>query len=277
MLGRQYRVEGFGTGCIPNPVDDRDVCFSLDELCYDDSELPEAGGFDPDDLAEHLIQGGTPLCVLFAIAHAVQFVELLAGLPYRPISKLGPHWYVRKLRGREKHVEGGHIRDGMRVMQKRGAEDESAWPFSENPLRIIKRPDNIACELSAHKRAGGTYKHIKTLDMEERIAMMKAILAAHGKTKRPIIFGAGIGSSFARAWKAGHEAAPFVESEEAIRGYHAMVVIAYRVINSVLHFLVLNSWSGRKCIWVPAWSFQAYDVFDLTVYDGWTELRKALS
>lgn len=276
---KQYEVDGCGTGLILDPPDNRDVAFELDQVCSSVDSIPDEEGFENSDLTEHRIQYSTPTCVGFAWAHSVDLVESLANVPHSPPSVLGPHWWAREFggTGNGNKVGGCRPRLFQMAVQKVGACDEEKWPFSEDDDRIIAKPDTVDVVMDRHKRSGGKYYFIVSTGVQ-RIVEIKATLSAPGKQKRPIQLAAAIGSSFVKAFRNGDEVAPFLQSGEAVAGYHMMCIDRYRMMQSgEIQLRIINSWPYQPYMWVPEESFHDDKTYTYIIYNGWKWLKRHLT
>ena len=73
----------------------------------------------------------------------------------RDISRLFIYYYERLLEGTVNYDAGAYIRDGIKVVNKKGAPLESLWPYNIN--RFATKP-STAAYADALKRTAGTYE-----------------------------------------------------------------------------------------------------------------------
>jgi C1A family cysteine protease len=91
-------------------------------------------------------QGSLGSCTANAIVSGLREYELLKeeAVPFMPLSRLYLYWHERKLEGHVDEDSGAYIRDGMKVLQKRGVCPETDYPY--RPSQFTDTPTAQAVE-----------------------------------------------------------------------------------------------------------------------------------
>lgn len=128
LLGRR------GTGCLPDPKDERD--FLLPALIGAAPIPSSAGARHPSTVPRY--QNGTESCTGFALAIMLREALLAHGVECDELSALFPYSLGRAEWGGERVDRGSFLRTTCRATQRYGCATEAAWPFSR--LRVNRQP-----------------------------------------------------------------------------------------------------------------------------------------
>jgi C1A family cysteine protease len=142
------------------------------------------------------------------------------------VSRLFIYYEERVVIGTVGIDSGAYIRDGIKVLNKKGAPLESLWPYNIN--RFATKP-NVAAYKDAARRKAGTYE--KCLNF----AAVKNALAR----SFPVVIGFDVYSSFYNIGSNGMMTYPNV-SRESLEGGHAVTLVGYN--DNTNRFIARNSW-----------------------------------
>jgi C1A family cysteine protease len=149
-------------------------------------------------------------------------------------SRLFVYYYERLMEGTVSYDAGAMIRDGIKVINKRGVCPESLWPY--NISRFAEQPP-IQCSIEALKERAVKYQRIT-----QDLTFMKSRLASG----LPFVFGVDVFQSFMAATDG---VIPMPAQGEALEGGHALLCVGYD--DAEQRFLFRNSWG-------TSWGKQGY-------------------
>lgn len=168
-------------------------------------------------------------CTANAIAAALEFDEIRQGTkrPHTP-SRLFIYYNERAMEGTVGKDEGATIRDGIKVISKKGDCPEELWPYYRRNLNV--RPPR-ECYLRARH-----YKAVEYQRMGHGLEELKSCLGSG----YPFVLGFKVFASFQKeaVKKTGHLGMP--KRREKFVGQHAVLAVGYE--NSRGWFLLRNSW-----------------------------------
>lgn len=179
-------------------------------------------------------QGQLGSCTGNAIAGLIECLDRKAGKVI-DVSRLFIYYEERALEGTITQDSGAYIRDGIKVVNKKGAPLESIWPYNVN--RFAVRP-NAAAYADGLKRTAGTYEKV------QNFAGVKNALARGF----PVVIGFDVYDSFYNIGSNGIMTYPNVNTEQLLGG-HAVALVGYDDNKNA--FIARNSW-GRS------WGLQGY-------------------
>lgn len=175
-------------------------------------------------------QGNLGSCTGNAIAGAI---ELLSKRNRKAVdvSRLFIYYEERLLEGTVNQDSGAYIRDGLKVVNKKGAPLESLWPYNINKFAI--RP-STAAYTDALRRKVTSY---------QRCADFNAVKSALS-SYNPVVIGFDVYESFESntVARTGMMPYPNVNSEQYLGG-HAVCLVGYN--NNTQRFIARNSWGTR--------------------------------
>lgn len=181
-------------------------------------------------------QGQLGSCTANAISAAIVFAERVeAGTDATPRTtpaRLGIYYYERALEGTIDSDSGAEIRDGLKVVAKRGYVDELLWPYDISTFTREVRPI----------QPGSAEHVIRYHRVAQNLAHMHSCLAQGF----PFVFGISVYSSF---MDAGNGVIPMPSASEQLEGGHAILCVGYDV--QAQRFSFRNSWG-------PEWGQQGY-------------------
>jgi hypothetical protein len=252
----------WGTGCEPDPVDERDRDYALGV-----EHLPV--GVPPSATCEHLFgvpfdQNGHNSCITQGIAKAMYAAHLRAGHADPP--NLCRFLLWAQLRGEAMLQDnvGSYIRKGFKKLNAEGFCKEEYWPHDTDTgpeARFRKKPSRNARRMAHDQREAGqltVYRRIYETGAD-RIERVKGCIA----NDQLVVFGTSVDRDFVQ----NHFDAmsPLDPPRSDIAGGHCMDVVAYDADT----FLIGNSYSTR-------WGrggfcyFTADYLTDLVTRDLWT-------
>jgi C1A family cysteine protease len=256
-------------GCLPNPIDLRDL--DIDVLGLSAIDLPDKVSLAP-YVGEVFNQGNTNSCVANAVAAAIGILERKAGLDYKPVSRLFAYYNSRRYHNGHKSDSGTYIRTCLKMMTKLGIPDEEYWDFSTSFFKVNRRPPWNSYMMS-HPRKDGMY--VKIYDVgDKRVPAIKAALAA----SLPVVFGTDVSRAYLKSDGPTEQPRPTIDEE--IVGGHAQVIVGYdSTPEDGLLFEVLNSWGSdwrnNGYIWMKEDYITWDSTRDLQIVKGWSSLVKA--
>jgi C1A family cysteine protease len=223
------------------------------------SELPKKV-----DLRQHMPpivdQGTLGSCTANAIASGLrEYLLIHAHEEWTPLSRLYLYWHERELEGRVEEDSGAYIRDGMKVLQKRGVCPERDFPYV---ITHFKDQPSPMAESDA-----GRY----TIIDYHRIPDLYAVKAALAEGL-PVVIGIAVYESFESPEVAQTGKVPVPKkTRERILGGHALLAVGYqdRGITSGT-VIVRNSWGtqwgDKGYCYIPYSMFRDPDC----IMDMWT-------
>lgn len=170
-------------------------------------------------------QGNLGSCTGNAVAGIVEYLNRKAGRP-TDVSRLFIYYEERVLEGTVTIDAGAYIRDGIKVLNKKGAPLESIWPYNIN--KFSTRPNTLAYS-DALRRKAGTYEKVLNF------AGVKNALARGF----PVVIGFDVYESFYNIGTNGIMPYPNVNTEQLLGG-HAVAIVGYN--DNTSRFIVRNSW-----------------------------------
>ena len=189
------------------------------------------------------------------VAHAVGALFQMAGEGNPQPSRLKLYWDARAAIDCTREDSGSHIRDAVKALAKRGAAEESLWPYQ--PKLFATRPPAAAVRNAARHRIT-SYRRLKPDQYRAALAIGQAF--AIGFTVYESFEGDGV---------ARNGIVPMPGPKERALGGHAVAVIGYRTRRGVLEYEVRNSWGAdwgdRGHCWMPAAYLENLDLAD----DAW--------
>lgn len=201
-------------------------------------------------------QGNLGSCTANAIASGLrEYWEIESG-KLIPLSRLWLYWEERFLEGTVNEDAGAYIRDGMKVLQKKGCAPEAEWPyditkFAQQPPALT---DTTQFRISEYHRV-------------TNLALLKTALAEG----YPVVIGIQVFESFESDEVAQTGIVPLPAPSEQLLGGHAVLAAGYK---DDLHqkgqgmLICRNSWG-------PGWGdkgyfYLPYSYFSKYVSDMWT-------
>jgi C1A family cysteine protease len=164
------------------------------------------------------------------IAAAFEFDRRQKKLPDFMPSRLFIYWNERDIEGTTAHDAGANIRDGIKVLARHGACDETKWPYKIS--QFAKKPPN-GCYKNAFKYTQLNYYYLENADLDE----LKNCLAAG----YPFLLGFGVCASFFKGDRNGMVPMPV---HEPIVGGHAVIAAGYS--DKSKRFIVRSSWGPSR-------------------------------
>lgn len=246
----------FIKGWLPDLPDQRD--YEFDGVCALNA-LPPSVDLRPNDNPVYN-QGSLGSCTGNAIGGMFQFVNKKdAGIDFVP-SRLFIYYGERAIEGSIKRDAGAYIRDGMKVIAKKGVCTEVTWPY--DITKFTNKPSTEAFKEALNHQAI-TYQRIR-----DALPNMKQCLA----DGYPFVFGFTVYESF-HSWsdvgKTGVMTMP--AKTEKVLGGHAVMAVGYDDEKQVV--IVRNSWGtgwgDKGYFYMPYAYIQNRNLTD----DFWT-LRK---
>lgn len=172
-------------------------------------------------------QGNLGSCTGNAIAGIIEYLCRKAKRS-TDVSRLFIYYEERVLEGTVNYDNGAYIRDGIKVVNKKGVPLESLWPYNVN--RFAARPSQQAY-VNANTRKAVGY---------QRCANFAAVKAALAQGY-PVVIGFDVYESFETAAVAatGQMPYPNVNTEQLLGG-HAVALVGYN--DATGKFIARNSW-----------------------------------
>ena len=175
-------------------------------------------------------QGAIGSCTGNAIAGIVEYLSRRARKT-TDVSRLFIYYEERVLEGTVNEDAGAYIRDGIKVVNKKGAPLESLWPYIEN--KVLVKPVQLAYTNALTRRA---LNYQRCLNFN---AVRSAIAAGY-----PVVIGFTVYDSFEQGtwWLPnGTGLMPYPNTNiESILGGHAVCLVGYN--DNTRTFIARNSW-----------------------------------
>lgn len=172
-------------------------------------------------------QGNLGSCTSNAIAGAIELVNR-KNRKMLDVSRLFIYYEERVLEGSINSDAGAYIRDGLKVVNKKGAPLESMWLYVESQFAV--QPSSAAYT-DALKRKVTAYQRCADFNA------VKAALAAGN----PVVVGFDVYSSFESAYTANTGIMTYPNKRfEQLLGGHAVCLVGYK--DSTQQFIARNSW-----------------------------------
>lgn len=217
---------------LPDPPDSRDHLYQLNTSI---SLAPRV------DLRQYCSpiedQGAIGSCTGNAIAGQIELIQRKVNpAKGRDVSRLFIYYEERVLIGTVRWDSGAYIRDGIKVVNKKGAPLESLWPYNQS--RWATKPATAAYT-DALKRTVTGYQRCTNF-----AAVKNAIAAGN-----PVTIGFTVYESFEGAWadipngQPGSGMMPMPnKATEQVLGGHAVCIVGYDDTLDGGRFIVRNSW-----------------------------------
>ncbi|HYQ18578.1 MAG TPA: C1 family peptidase [Polyangiaceae bacterium] len=227
-------------GWVPDLPDHRDLLYSAPLLRL--KSLPAQVDLRPQFNFKPYDQGRIGSCTANAIAAAIQFDRAKLGKsPDFTPSRLFIYYWERSLEHSIPSDSGAQIRDGMKVVSKRGAPPEAEWPYDDTPAdeetqlfpsssRAIKKPGESVL------KDAGKYQVISYRRLTQTLSQLKACLAEGF----PFIFGFTVYDSLWDASGNPRAHVPLPGVDDGIAGGHAVLAVGYD--DGKHEFIIRNSW-----------------------------------
>lgn len=179
-------------------------------------------------------QGQLGSCTGNAIAGIIELMQRKQNLARgKDVSRLFIYYEERVLIGTVNQDSGAYIRDGIKVVNKKGAPLESLWPY--NISRFRTRPTNAAYN-DALKRKATAYQRVTNF------AGVKTALSQG----YPVVMGFDVYSSFETSIVANTGMMPYPNvNTEQLLGGHAVAIVGYNDNLNGGRFICRNSWGSR--------------------------------
>lgn len=204
-------------------------------------------------------QGQVGSCTGNAIAGIVEYLCRRAK-KNTDVSRLFIYYEERALEGTTNSDAGAYLRDGIKVLNKRGAPTETLWPYNER--KVLSRPTQAAY-VNALTRRAVSYQRCANF-----AAVKSAIASGY-----PVTVGFTVYESFESLtdlwWTpngSGMMPYPNINTEQVLGG-HAVVLVGYN--DATNSFIARNSWG-------TSWGKSGYFYMPYTVvqdsnltYDFW--------
>ena len=175
-------------------------------------------------------QGQLGSCTGNAIAGAIELIDRKSSKRL-DVSRLFIYYEERVLEGTVNEDAGAYIRDGIKVVNKKGAPLESLWPYIEN--KVLVKPVQLAYTNALTRRA---LNYQRCLNFN---AVRSAIAAGY-----PVVIGFTVYDSFEQGtwWLPnGTGLMPYPNTNiESILGGHAVCLVGYN--DNTRTFIARNSW-----------------------------------
>jgi len=227
-------------GWVPDLPDHRDLLYSapLEHL----KALPARVDLRPEFKFQPYDQGRIGSCTANALAGAIQFDRAkLKQTPDFTPSRLFIYYWERSLEHSIPSDSGAQLRDGMKVVSKRGAPPESEWPYDDTPAdeetqlfphssKAIKKPSDSVL------KAAAKYQVVSYHRVTQTLSQLKGCLAEG----YPFVFGFTVYDSL---WdQNGNPRAhvPLPTVSDQVAGGHAVLAVGYD--DTKHEFIVRNSW-----------------------------------
>jgi C1A family cysteine protease len=213
-------------GWTPDLPDARDHLYAAPATAL--TKLPAKVDLRPECPAVY-DQGQLGSCTGNAIAAAVQFDRMKQKLtPDFVPSRLFIYYCERVIEGTVGSDAGAQIRDGIKVVAKKGAPPETDWSY--DIARFATKPPAKSFR-DAKKDQAVSYSRVS-----RTLSQMKGCLASG----YPFVFGFTVYDSFESAEVAKTGAVPMPAPHESVIGGHAVLAVGYD--DAQQRFIVRNSW-----------------------------------
>ena len=173
-------------------------------------------------------QGGLGSCTSHAIAACIEYLDRKAGKNL-DVSRLFIYYEERVIEGSVNYDAGAYIRDGIKVVNKKGAPLESLWPYIETRYR--SRPSSAAYT-DALRRKAGAYQKCSNFT-----AVKQALAQGY-----PVAIGFDVYESFEGTANTNTGMMPYPQLGEQLLGGHAVALVGYN--DSTGRFIAKNSWGA---------------------------------
>jgi len=183
-------------------------------------------------------QGNLGSCTANGIAGAIEFDRMKQKLqPAFTPSRLFIYYNERVIEGTVNSDSGAQIRDGIKVVAKKGDCPETEWPYD---ISQFTHKPSAQCYKDARK-----YKAIQYQRLVQRVNQLKGCLASG----YPFVYGFTVYDSFESGSVAKTGVVPMPAPGEQVLGGHCVLAVGYD--DSQHRFLARNSWG-------PDWGIAGY-------------------
>jgi len=183
-----------------------------------------------------------------------EYLEIKNQQVFIALSRLYLYYHERLLEGTVNEDSGATIRDGMKVLKKRGICPEVLCPYDISQFTIA--PSREA-EDAAGEYKISSYQRLYTLNDVKR-----CIYEGY-----PVVLGMDVYESFESYNVAGTGIVPVPKDYEQVLGGHAMLIVGYKKIKQTLYLIVRNSWGtgwgDKGYCYIPASFITRGIIFDL--------------
>ena len=230
-----------GYGWKPDLPDARDLQFTSEKVNYPIHSTTLLGKYNHPPVYD---QGQLGSCTANALAFLVEFYLMNKSTSPNPDAKLYMpsrlfiYYYERLMEGSINYDSGAQIRDGIKVLARKGVSDENKWPY--NIKKFAEHPSDDAIN-EAKKFQALEYQRI---DNTNKGLLIAALDAGH-----PIAFGFTVYESFESREVAKDGIVPMPQRGESVLGGHATAIVGYDLPSD--RFKVRNSWG-------PDWADNGY-------------------
>lgn len=219
-------------------------------------------------------QGRTSTCVGQTMAGGTEILERAAGYtPVKTPSRLFIYFNSRQLHAgkvRRLFDTGTHLRTAAKAMSLLGVPDEEHWAFSQNPLRVNRRPSTVA-SMRGKARSDGEYYRILSSGWDRVRAVKAALLEGY-----PVAFGLPVTNEFLK--NEGPSVFDRPSEKDSFVGGHAMLIVGYENSDDGLRFLIRNSWGTGWRDDGYAWFTEDHLTWsrarDFQIIKGWKRLQE---
>ena len=239
-------------GCIPSPPDERD--YRIARL------VPKAPVFLPGEYvilrpAKIKDQGNIGSCVGQALASAREIGEALQ----KHICELSPGYIYANRDGHSCFEEGMIPREAISSLLRNGVPNLQLFPYNDTypSLKAKLKEVKAACDSDAEPHRITAYARLYTTnDIKSALIEVGAV---------PVVY--DLYESFTSALFDGIVPAPDITKENYIGG-HMMLIIGWKKLAGVEHWIVLNSWGewwgDRGLCYIPIKGYDFNEAWSLT-------------
>jgi C1A family cysteine protease len=230
-------------GWVPDLSDHRDLMYSAPLARL--KALPARVDLRPQFHFKPYDQGRIGSCTANAIAAAIEFDRAkFKQTPGFTPSRLFIYYWERSVEHSIPSDAGAQLRDGMKVVNKRGTPPESEWPYDDTPAdeetqlfpngsKAIKKPGESVLKDALKYQVVGYHR------VTQSLAQLKGCLA----DGYPFVFGFTVYNSL---WdQNGNPRAhvPLPGPSDGVAGGHAVLAVGYD--DDKHEFIVRNSWGSE--------------------------------
>jgi C1A family cysteine protease len=220
-------------GWQPDLPDHRDLRYAVHRMALEAPRtLPEKVDLRGTSMPALYDQGQLGSCTANAIAAAFEFEHIRQKLGVLMPSRLFIYYNERAMEGSIKSDSGAQIRDGIKVVAKKGAPAEKLWPYDIAKF-TQKPPADVFKDALKHKAVA--YFRIDHLKLEEMLNCLSSGF--------PFVFGFTVYSAFESEEMAKTGVLHMPHHGEKVMGGHAVLAVGYDQKSE--RFIVRNSWGAN--------------------------------
>jgi C1A family cysteine protease len=171
-------------------------------------------------------QGALGSCTGNAIAGIVEYMDRRAGKMI-DVSRLFIYYEERVLINTVNYDSGAYIRDGIKVVNKKGVCLESVWPYMISRYRT--KPSTAAYNDALRRKANAYQKCANFTAVKQALAQ-----------GFPVVVGFDVYESFETQAVANTGMMPYPQAGEQLLGGHAVALVGYN--DTTQRFIARNSW-----------------------------------